>query len=56
MKNVKIKYINDYIDYFSSTVLNLKSQKEKIEKIFKILTKYQKKMQSIFLVMVGVPL
>lgn len=43
MKNVKIKYINDYIDYFSSTVLNLKSQKEKIEKIFKILTKYQKK-------------
>ena len=43
MKNVKIKYINDYIDYFTSTILNLKSQKEQIEKIYRILTKYQKK-------------
>ena len=56
MKNVKIKYINDYIDYFTSTILNLKSQKEQIEKIYRILTKYQKKMQSIFLVMEEVPL
>jgi D-sedoheptulose 7-phosphate isomerase len=43
MKNNKIEFINDYIDKFNSIILNVKPQREKIEKIYKTLIKYQKK-------------
>ena len=49
MKNNKIEFINDYIDKFNSIILNVKPQREKIEKIYKTLIKYQKKMQYISL-------
>ncbi len=43
MKKTKKKYIDDYIHSFNSILFNVKSEKENIEKIYKLLIKYQKK-------------
>ena len=56
MKKTKKKNIDDYIHSFNSILFNVKSEKENIEKIYKLLIKYQKKTQFMFLEMVVVPL